>query len=231
MNILAMDTSQKTVSVALLADETILVDTFINRGINHSAVLLPAIEKACQMAGLTVDGVDLFALTIGPGSFTGLRIGASTVKGLALATGKPVVGISTLEALAQNGKSSTRLICPLLDAQKNQVYTAYYRVNADGWVERTTEERVMNVEALLRNLNEEVLFLGDGAGIYAELIRKVLRKKAFFAASHQQHVRAGAVGFLGRNKFLNGDLLDILRFTPHYLRPSEAEVRLNMQKV
>ena len=138
MNILAMDTSQKTVSVALLADETILVDTFINRGINHSAVLLPAIEKACQMAGLTVDGVDLFALTIGPGSFTGLRIGASTVKGLALATGKPVVGISTLEALAQNGKSSTRLICPLLDAQKNQVYTAYYRVNADGWVERTT---------------------------------------------------------------------------------------------
>ena len=106
MNILAMDTSQKTVSVALLADETILVDTFINRGINHSAVLLPAIEKACQMAGLTVDGVDLFALTIGPGSFTGLRIGASTVKGLALATGKPVVGISTLEALAQNGKSS-----------------------------------------------------------------------------------------------------------------------------
>jgi len=86
MNILAMDTSQKTVSVALLADETILVDTFINRGINHSAVLLPAIEKACQMADLTVDGVDLFALTIGPGSFTGLRIGASTVKGLALAT-------------------------------------------------------------------------------------------------------------------------------------------------
>jgi len=142
-----------------------------------------------------------------------------------------VVGISTLEALAQNDKSSTRLICPLLDAQKNQVYTAYYRVNADGWVEKTTEERVMNVEALLRNLNEEVLFLGDGAGIYAELIRKVLRKKAFFAASHQQHVRAGAVGFLGRNKFLNGDLLDIFRFTPHYLRPSEAEVRLNMQKV
>jgi hypothetical protein len=98
-------------------------------------------------------------------------------------------------------------------------------------VERTTEERVMNVEALLGNLNEEVLFLGDGAGIYAGLIRKALRKKAFFAASHQQHVRAGAVGFLGRNKFLNGDLLDIFRFTPHYLRPSEAEVRLNMQKV
>jgi tRNA threonylcarbamoyladenosine biosynthesis protein TsaB len=229
MNILAIDTSQKTVSVALLLNEVIRAETFVNRGVNHSEVLLPAVEKTCQMAGLTVDDVNLFVLTIGPGSFTGLRIGASTVKGLALAAGRSVVGVSTLDALAQNVKSSARLICPLLDAQKNQVYTALYRVKSNGPAEKISEEHVMDLEDVLGHLKDEALFLGDGAVAYEGMIRKRLQKKAFFADSRQQHVRAAEAGLLGYKKFLDGDVLDVFRFTPHYLRHSEAETRLKMK--
>jgi tRNA threonylcarbamoyladenosine biosynthesis protein TsaB len=230
MNILAIDTSQKTVSVALLEDEIIRAEIFINTGVNHAEILLPTIERACETAGLRIGEIHLYALTIGPGAFTGLRIGASTVKGFALATGKPVVGVSTLEALAQNGESSTRLICPMLNAQKQQVYTAAYRAKADGRLEQAADERVMNVEDLLDGFQEDVLFIGDGAAAHEKKIRDALRERAFFAAGHQQHVRAAAVGILGRRKYLDGDVLDLFRFTPRYLRLSEAEVRLNVRQ-
>lgn len=230
MNILAIDTSQKTVSVALLEDAAIRAESFINRGINHAEVLLPAIDQTCRTGGLRLGQIDLYALTLGPGSFTGLRVGASTVKGLALATGKPVVGVSTLDALAQNGASSDRLICPVLNAQKQQVYTAGYRAGAAGRLEKATDERVVNLEDLLGGLREDALFLGDGAVAYEEQIRAALREKAFFVAGHQHDVRAAAVGLLGYRKYLDGDVLDLCRFTPRYLRLSEAETRLQMRQ-
>lgn len=230
MNILAIDTSQKTVGVALLEDEVILAETFVNRDVNHTEVLLPAIERTCQTAGLGIAQIDLFALTLGPGSFTGLRIGASTVKGFALATGKPVVGVSTLDALAQNAAWSDRLICPVLNAQKQQVYTAGYRAHANGWLETTARERVTHVDDLLGDLREDVIFLGDGAVAYAGVIREALGKRAFFAPAHQHHVRAAAVGLLGCRKYRDGDVLDLFRFTPRYLRLSEAEDRLRIRQ-
>ena len=230
MHILAIDTSQITVGVALLEDEIIRAEILIHREINHTEVLLPAIDRTCQTAGLGIAQIDLYALTLGPGSFTGLRIGASTVKGLALATGKPAVGVSTLEALAQNGAGSDRLVCPVLHAQRREVYTAGYRTRADGRLERATDERVLNVEDLLRGLREDALFLGDGAVDYEGVIREALGEKAFFAAAHQHHVRAAAVGLLGYGKYRDGDVLDLFRFTPHYLRLSEAEARLHSRE-
>ena len=126
---LAFDTSSKTAAVALLQDDTILYDAIINAGLNHSEVLLPAIDQACLQTRIKITEIDLFACTLGPGSFTGLRIGVSTLKGLMLATGKPACGVSTLAAVALNLGATSKLICSMIDAGRGQVYVAYFRYN------------------------------------------------------------------------------------------------------
>ena len=133
---LAFDTSSKTVAVALLRDDVILYDAIINIDLNHSEVLLPAIDYACLQTRIKISEIDLFACTIGPGSFTGLRIGVSTLKGLMLATGKPAVGISSLAALALNVGKSSKIICSAMDAGRGQVYIAFYRYNENGLLDQ-----------------------------------------------------------------------------------------------
>jgi tRNA threonylcarbamoyladenosine biosynthesis protein TsaB len=229
MNILAIDTSQKSVSVAILEDDAVRADLFINSGLHHSEILLPVIEQACRMAGLTVDGMDLFALTIGPGAFTGLRIGATTIKGLVLATGKPVVGVSTLDALAFNLVHTQRRVCPMLDAQKNQIYTALYRPASDGLLERIIAEQVIDVDLWMAGIHDPALFLGDGAVKYRERIHAHYADSAAVAAADLNHVKASSVALLARDRFHRGEQLNLLTFTPQYLRPSEAEVRGNQE--
>lgn len=222
---LAIDTSTKTGSVALLKSASILAECFTNAGINHSETLLPTIETVLSVGGVEIGEVDLFALTTGPGSFTGLRIGASTVKGLALATGKPVVGVSTMDALALNVADSTITICPMLDARKREVYTARYRPVKNGMPEKLESEKVVDAEEFLKSLNEDVIFLGDGAKNYVGLIREILPDRSCFASPHLQYVKASAVGLIGMKKFSDGDILELMTFTPQYLRLSEAEVK------
>ncbi len=230
MNMLALDTSSKTVGVALLQDRDVLVETFFNLGINASLLLMPAIEKVLRDAELSVEGIDLWACTLGPGSFTGLRIGISTVKGLALATGRPVVGVSTLKALAFNGIQADRLLCPMMDAQRGQVYTALYRPEPDFCLQRIGEERLVGLDAFLPTIDEKVLFLGDGAITYRERIQEMLPGRSSFAAPHLHAVRASAVGLLGMGQYERGEVLDLLTFAPQYLRLSEAEVKLRQQE-
>jgi tRNA threonylcarbamoyladenosine biosynthesis protein TsaB len=228
LKILAVDTSQKTVSTAVLADNVIRADIFIDSGRHHSEILLPAIEDVLLLAGLEPDEMDLFAVTIGPGSFTGLRIGAATIKGLALATGKPVVGVSTLDALAHNATPAGKWrICPMLDAQKNQVYTALYRPVAGSRMERLTDEQVIDVDAWLEKLKGEILFSGDGAVKYSPSIGGRFASRACIAEGHQNHVKAAVVAVLAQDKFEQGQRLDLLTFAPYYLRPSEAEARVH----
>jgi tRNA threonylcarbamoyladenosine biosynthesis protein TsaB len=222
---LAVDTSTQSGSVALLNSDSVLAECLINVGINHSETLLPAIEKILSVAGTEIAEVDLFALTVGPGSFTGLRVGASTVKGLALVADKPVVGVSSLDALALNVANSTILICPMLDARKKEVYTALYRPDRRGIPEKIVGEMVVDPETFLKDIDEEIIFLGDGARNYCELIKEILTDRSNFALSHLQYIKASAVGLLGMNKFIEGDILDIMTFTPQYLRLSEAEMR------
>ncbi|HQP06063.1 MAG TPA: tRNA (adenosine(37)-N6)-threonylcarbamoyltransferase complex dimerization subunit type 1 TsaB, partial [Smithellaceae bacterium] len=124
---LAFDTSSKTLSVALLRNRTVLHHVILHREQNHSEVLLPAIDEACRLSNVTVRDMDLFACTLGPGSFTGLRIGVSTLKGLMLATGKPAAGVSSLAALALNVEEPDAVIGSMMDAGRGQVYLAYYR--------------------------------------------------------------------------------------------------------
>ncbi len=222
---LAIDTATKTAGVALLRDETVLVEYFFNLPVNHSETILPAVHQGLSVAGIALDGVDLYALTVGPGSFTGLRIGSSTVKGLALATGKPVVGVSTLEALAYNAVDYTGLICPMLDARKGEIYSALYRANGEGLFDAVMEECATTPGEFLDRIDGEALFLGDGLNEHAEWIRGRLAGRARFAPPNRQDIRASSVALLGRKKFGKGEGLDVVTFVPRYLRRSEAEVR------
>lgn len=222
---LAIDTATRTAGIALLRDETILVEYFFNLPVNHSETVLPAVQQGFVLAGLRMADVDLFALTDGPGSFTGLRIGASTVKGLALATGKPVVGVSTLEALAYNVNEYPGFICPMLDARKGEVYAALYRPNGEGLFDIVMEERVTTLGEILPRIDGNTLFLGDGLAESGEIIRQRLQDRACFAPPNRQAVRASSVALIGRKKHSRGERLDVMNFVPRYLRRSEAEIR------
>jgi tRNA threonylcarbamoyladenosine biosynthesis protein TsaB len=223
---LAIDTSSMTASVALLKDTEIVVEVFINLGMNHSEMLLPAVDKICSMSGKELGGMDLFVCTIGPGSFTGVRIGVSTVKGFALATGKPVVGVSSLDALAMNLLGSPINVCPMLDARKNHVYTALYRTDTDNMLEKIIDEKDAELNEFLQSIEEDVIFLGGGAKQYAKIIKEVLSRKAYFVTGIQNHVRASMAGLLGEKKFCDGKQDDPVSLVPRYLRLSEAELKM-----
>ena len=222
---LAFDTSTKTESVAVLRGEILLVEQFINTGKNHGETLLPVIENILSVAGVRIDEIELLAVTIGPGSFTGLRVGVSTAKGLALSEGTPIVGVSTLDALASNVTSSNITICPMLYARKKEVYAAFYRLSRTGSLERMTDERVISPEMLLAGIDEDILCLGDGALAYGDLIRLMMTDKAHFVPGPLNHIRASSVGLIGLKKFHDGDTLNAVRVAPRYLRLSEAETK------
>ena len=229
MLILAIDTTGATLSVALLKDQTTLAEIFVNTGDNHSLHLLPAIKQMYGLADATPEMTDLFVCTLGPGSFTGVRIGVSTIKGLAMATGKPVVGFSTLEALAANMGPFSGTICPILDAQRGQIYAAAYEVDDSFIPQLRHETRLTDLESFLSLLqgNGRVAFLGPGAVKYADLINAML-PEAIIAPLHYSTVRASVLGSLGLMKYHAGEILDSMTFTPLYLRLSEAERKFEM---
>jgi tRNA threonylcarbamoyladenosine biosynthesis protein TsaB len=220
MLILAFDTSSKTASVAVLNDNIILYDVIVNVGLNHSKVLLPAIEQACIQTKTRIAEIDLFACTMGPGSFTGLRIGASTIKGFMLATGKPAVGVSSLAAIALNAEKNSKRICSVMDAGRGQVYIAYFTYKEGGYLEQIGKEQILH-PADIEN-NPDTIFVGDGALRYADIINS--SKKNIILAS-QHYCRASSVGFLGKEKFDRKELLDADNFVPFYIRSADAEIR------
>jgi tRNA threonylcarbamoyladenosine biosynthesis protein TsaB len=226
MLILAIDTSSRTGSVALLRDKRVMAEFSFRTDANQAATILLSIQRVLDWCESKVKDIGLIALTTGPGSFTGLRIGASTVKGLALPYNTPVAGISTLEALAYNAMPSRVDVCPLLDAKKNEVYTALYRTGENGLPEPKELERVTEPRGFISQLSEDVLFLGDGFQKYAELIEESCPVKAYSAPEHLQFIRASAIGILGIEKFSRGQTVNLLTFIPRYLRFSHAEVNL-----
>jgi len=223
---LAFDTSSKTAAVAIIRDDVISYDAIINAGLNHSEVLLPAIEQACNQTRINITEFDLFACTLGPGSFTGLRIGASTLKGLMLATQKPAVGISSLAALALNVGESTKIICSVIDAGRGQVYVAYFRYNKKGLLEQIGYDQVINPAEIKHDCNQEVIFVGDGSVKYADIIAAGVENKEVNVASVlQQYIRASSVGILGVEKYNRNELLNSQTFTPVYLRSADARLK------
>lgn len=217
---LAFNTASPAASVAILRNRDILYETIIHKELNHSEVLLPAIDEACLLAGIKLSAMDLFACTLGPGSFTGLRIGVSTLKGLMMATGKPATGVSSLTALALNVHEKGKIIGAMMDAGRGQVYLAYYKYDQDGSLQELTAAKALDPQSISCSWEEEVIYVGDGAMKYADLLRSFSNSKT--APDSQQFICASAVGMLALEKYRRNELLDLAGCVPVYLRPADA---------
>lgn len=223
MRILAVDTAAKSCSVAIMAAGSLSAELITLKDETHSKHLMELIHKVLGMAGFRVGELDGLAVTIGPGSFTGLRIGVSTVKGLAHALNKPVVGVSSLDALAWQCADRSHLICALLDARKGEVYSATYRFENDTLTQKSLEN-VTAPEVAVEGLKEPCVFIGSGAQLYRRNITNVLGNLANFAPEDQNIIRASSVGFLSMEKFKTHDTSEAAGLVPHYIRKSDAEL-------
>ncbi len=225
MRVLALDSSGLVASVALVEDETLLAEYTVNYKKTHSQTLLPMLNEVAQMIELDLQSVDAIAVAGGPGSFTGLRIGSATAKGLGLALDKPLVSVPTVDALAYNLFGCSTDICPIMDARRNQVYTGVYRFENGKFL--TVEAQVpLAVEELAQRLNEAgrpVTFLGDGVPVYRALLEKLLTVPYQFAPAHVNRQRAASVAALGLQYIAEGRTETAAEHRPDYLRLSQAE--------
>jgi tRNA threonylcarbamoyladenosine biosynthesis protein TsaB len=223
MKILALDTATNSCSVAATDDGALSAELTIQKNQTHSKHLMKLIHSVLESAGFAVGDLDGLAVTIGPGSFTGLRIGISAIKGLAHALGKPVVGVSTLQALAWQCGQTPYLICPLLDARKGEVYAATYHFNADQLVQKTSA-RALIPEAIVEDIKSPCVFIGTGARLYRQNIIAALGNLAHFVPEGQNIIRASSVAFLSMPRFDTNDSDGISGLVPHYIRKSDAEL-------
>jgi tRNA threonylcarbamoyladenosine biosynthesis protein TsaB len=229
MNILAIDTTGVTASVAILQDKTVRAEIFFDLGRNHSEILLPSIEHLLRTTGLELGAIDVFACTVGPGSFTGIRIGVSTVKGLSLAVDRPVVGVSALEVLAMNATGFQRKICPMIDARREQVYAGLYVDNDSYSLTNIITERLVKADDFLELIEGDAIFIGSGAVKYGDVIRRRLGARGEGVIEHLHQVHAAAVGALAWRKVHAGGMTDAVKLIPLYLRRSEAEEKIDPQ--
>ncbi len=224
MRVLGIETSTLQGGVALVDAQRVVCEHTLSVQVTHSERLLPAIDAVLSDAGVTLDSIDGLAISIGPGSFTGLRIGVSTVKGLAYATGLPVVAVPTLEAMAWLLPAALHPICPVLDARKHEVYTALFRHTETGLV-RVWEDQAIAPERLCAQIDGPTLFVGDGVEAYASLWQARLGTQMLQPPHFARAPRPAVIAALGRERLLRGECDDADRLVPRYLRPSEAEVR------
>ena len=227
MKLLAVDTSTRACSVAVVDQDRLACEITTGPAGTHSTHLLSLIRTALALAEMELHGLDGLSVCVGPGSFTGLRIGVSTVKGLAFATAKPVAAVSSLEALAQPWLPWPHLICAMLDARKGEVYAARYRAR-DGHLEREGREAVLSIEEALDGIHETCLFVGDGASRYREPIGVRLGPLALFPAPGQDIVRASSVAALAQLQFARKEIEDLDRLVPRYVRHSDEELKLGV---
>ncbi len=230
MRILGVDTATRTGSVAVLEDDTVVVEVQVTSSETHAKRLMSTVDATLRMAGMEVGDLDGFAVTTGPGSFTGLRIGISAVKGFSFATGRPVTGVSTLDALAYQFPWCPCLICPFMDARKAQVYTALYRGKGDGDWEKVVSDRVVNPRQWLMQIEGLCLFVGDGALLYKDQIKDILGPRARFAAPYLNTLRASVVAHMGLKQIREGRTVKVAQLVPYYIRKSEAEIKLEQGK-
>ena len=223
MNIFGIDTCCMAATAAVLSDDRLVSQIVQNNKRTHSQKIMPMIEFVLREAEIEISDIDCFAAAVGPGSFTGVRIGVATVKALAHMMDKPCVAVSTLHALANNVAYFDGIICPILDARRGQVYNALFR---GGDLSRITEDRACSVEELCRELaekEEKIIFLGDGVSAFAKQIKDALGDKAAFAQRMQRMNLAASVAEIGFEKFALGETISYSALVPEYLRLSQAE--------
>ena len=228
MNILAIDTTGRAVTAALANETTLLGEVFINGAQNHSVTLMPMIKRLLADSDIKISDLTHIACSSGPGSFTGLRIGAATAKALAYALDIPIVAVPTLDALAYNVFSANTIIVPIMDARRRQVYTAFYAGRGNGgFPNRVSDYMAADIEDVLQDLqrlNLPVTFLGDAVAVY----RETLANNKFgviyeFAPPAMLLQRASSVAGLAARKAAEGEIEDCAGFVPFYLRKSQAE--------
>ena len=221
MKILAVDTSSNVASAAIVDGDKLVCESVLNNKLTHSQTLMPMIDEVFKKSELKPDDIDLFAVSNGPGSFTGLRIGVTTIKGLAHACNKPVCGVNTLEALSYNLPFCPYIIAPIMDARREQVYNAFYKWE-DGILKEITAPRAISLEECLEELlkiGEKVVFLGDGVPVFREKIKEKLSEKALFAPQLACNQRASCVAECAKNK----EAENYSQLAPVYFRKSQAE--------
>jgi tRNA threonylcarbamoyladenosine biosynthesis protein TsaB len=225
MKVLGIDTSTPCGSVGLIDGDQVTAEYFLNVPVTHSERLLGAIELVLREGRCAAAELHGWAISLGPGSFTGLRIGVSTIKGLAFATQKPIAGVSSLDVLASQISPTPYLICPIIDARKREVYTAFYRYGDGTLPQRQSDYEAIAPEDLVKRIKERTIFVGDGAKAYGNHLRGCLPTLAAFP-SEPFHVPHGTVvARLGLERLRRGEYLDLALFAPLYIRPSEAEVK------
>jgi tRNA threonylcarbamoyladenosine biosynthesis protein TsaB len=226
MRVLAIDTSTMFGGVAVMDDLSGLVaEVRLNVKSTYSERLMTTVYHALEKSGYKLSDIDFFAVSTGPGSFTGLRIGLSTVKGFAYATGKPVVSVPTLEALAYNFPFCLYPVCTLLDARKKEVYAALFKWEDEGFIRLISEDSI-RIDRFLEKLSvEKAIFTGDGAILYRNKILSILDKRAIFALPDKMVPSPAHVASIGMKKALNGEFSEPISLIPSYIRRSEAELK------
>ena len=228
MKILGLDSSGLVASVAIVEDAEMRGEYTINYKKTHSQTLLPMLDEVAKMIELDLETIDAIAVAGGPGSFTGLRIGSATAKGLGLALQKPLVHVPTVDALAYNLVGHRDMVCPLMDARRNQTYTGLYAFDGNE-MQVICEQCAVGIEEIIEKVNEQkrpVVFLGDGVPVFASFIEEHCKVPYTFAPAHMSKQRAGAVAVLGMKMFEAGDFETATAHKPDYLRLSQAEREL-----
>ena len=233
MKILAMDSSGLVASVALVCDGVMVAEYTTNFKKTHSQTLLPMIDEIVKMTDISLKEIDAIAVAAGPGSFTGLRIGSSTAKGLGLALKKPIVPVPTVEGIAYNLFGVNKLVCPIMDARRNQVYTGLYTF-ANDEMTIISGQKAVSIDEIVEEINnmdfeacgiscKEVVFLGDGVPVFKDYIKENCKVSVSFAPAHMAMQRAGAVASRAEYYYNQGKIETATEHGPDYLRLSQAE--------
>ena len=232
MKILAVDTSTKTCSVAVVENFSLLAEQTLISTQTHSRHLMEMINNVVKLSGCKFSDIDGFAVTKGPGTFTGLRIGISTVKGLASALDKPVIGLSSLKALAMQTVTSS-LVCAMLDARRDEVYSGFYRYATFGEKKRLLKnevcETVLPVEQALKGVSEGCTFIGDGAVAYQETIIKIMGDHAVFTPPCLNTLFASTVAYAALEKIQGNGFDTMESLLPCYIRKPDAKIPKNIK--
>ena len=225
MKILAIDSSSLVASVAVVQDDIMIAEYTINHKKTHSQTLLPMIDEIVKMADICLEDIDAIAVSGGPGSFTGLRIGSATAKGLGLVWKKPLIHVPTVDAMAYNLYGTDKIICPIMDARRNQTYTGLYLFEKEQF-NIIMPQCAVSIDELLEKINEigkSVIFVGDGIPVFKDYIDEKISVEHFYAPALMNRQRAGAVAVLGQKYFAEGKIETAVEHQPDYLRKSQAE--------
>ncbi len=230
MKVLGLEASTYEGSIAVADGNSIVGEYYIKPGPSHVEKLLPSIERFLGELSIDKNELNGIAVTLGPGSFTSLRIGIATAKGLAWSLGIPIVGVSSLELLATNLPYAQFNLCPMIDARKSEVFTAIFRAE-DGKVLRISEDSLCSPQDLVNSIQEKTIFIGDGALLYKDFLEDNLGGAALFCPANMNYSRASGVAILGLNKLNQGLEDDLQTLSPEYLRVPEAEISLKRREM